>query len=174
MEPKWYVIQTLTSRENSVKEKILKTYLENSDMVEVLIPQFEVVEMRQGKRAYRKKKLMPGYLMLNMVPNKVMFAEIRKMDGVVGFLGASKIPAPLSESELKNIFDRISTDKKDTKVEITFKVDDRVKITDGPFQNLEGTVLSIDKDDERVTVEVPILGRQTSVVLDVMQVQPNI
>jgi len=166
----WYAIQTLTSQEKRVKDAILKMYRDNEGVKEVLVPEIEVVEMKQGERVYRKQKLMPGYVLIHLKPEKALFEQIRRINGVVNFLGASN-PQPLSKKEMEEIFEKTESSDKTTRVEIRFKVDDKVRIIDGPFQNLTGKVLAIDPENEKVSVEVPILGRSTSVELDVMQVE---
>lgn len=166
----WYAIQTLTSQEKRVKEAILKVFGGNELVKDVLVPEVEVVEMKQGERVYRKQKLMPGYVLIHLTPEKSLFEEIRRINGVVNFLGASN-PQPLSDKEIQEIFEKTESSEQVTRIEIRFKVDDRVRIIDGPFQNLTGKVLSIDPANEKVSVEVPILGRSTSVELDVMQVE---
>ncbi len=104
-EYKWYAIQTLTSQEKRVKESVLKAYKDNELVKDVLVPEIGVVEMKQGERVYRKQKLMPGYVLIHMAYEKTLFQEIRRLNGVVNFLGASH-PQPLSEQDIKDIFEK--------------------------------------------------------------------
>ncbi len=171
-ETKWYTVQTLSGKEHKVKEKILALFGNDERVKEVFIPQEDVIEMKNGQRVYKKKKLMPGYILIKLIPKGDIFTEIRKINGVVQFLGSRDNPTPLTEEEFRNIMERVNKSKESKKIEIKFKVGDKVRIIDGPFQNLVGVVKVIDEESEKVELEVPFLGRQAPVTVDVMQVEP--
>jgi len=58
-------------------------------------------------------------------------------------------------------------------VKVTFKVGERVRIIDGPFNDFRGTVAEIDMERTKVRVMVNFFGRETPVELDFLQVEKS-
>jgi len=177
MALKWYVLQTYSGHENKVKLSIEKMAQQN-DLEEVIaqvkIPTMDVAEMKNGKKKVTKKKIMPGYILVEMDMNDDLQFKIQNLPSVASFVGANteRGPEPLSTEEVKNMF----TETGDVESEepavhrLLFKVGETLKIIDGPFANFNGIVDEIFPDKGRLRVKVEIFGRSTPVELDYLQV----
>lgn len=169
---KWYVLHTYSGHEGRVTETMLQRIqtlgLENR-VFEILIPTQEKIQIRGGKKNNVTEKLFPGYLMVRMILDDDTWLAVRSTPGITGFVGMGNKPSPISAVEVKNIqkFMTISAPKfKDT-----FTKGEAVKIIDGPFADLLGTVNEIDDERGQLKVLVSIFGRETPVELDFLQVQ---
>ena len=159
---KWYVVHTYSGYENKVKASLEKA-AENNGMqdliTEVCIPVEDVVEIKNNKRKTVQHKLLPGYVMVKMLMTNETWYVVRNTRGVTGFVGSGNKPTPLSETDFASVFEI----KPETRIDIL--VGDRVRILAGLFENLTGTVVSIDKAGQKVSVTVPLLARETAVEL---------
>ncbi|MBO4418268.1 MAG: transcription termination/antitermination protein NusG, partial [Oscillospiraceae bacterium] len=99
----WYVVQTYSGYENTVKATIEKT-IENRQLqdviCEVAIPMETVTEVTENGPKTYERKLFPGYVLVKMVMNSETWYIVRNVRGVTGFIGASSTnPLPLTEKE---------------------------------------------------------------------------
>jgi len=176
-EKKWYVLQTYSGHENKVKTNIEKMVLQQKleDMVfSVKIPSMDVAEMKNGKKKVTKKKLMPGYVLVEMNMNDDLRFKIQSLPSVSSFVGGrGKGPEPLSLDEIKNLFSDVGSmeSEEPSRPRFLFKVGETLKIIDGPFANFTGLVDEIFPDKGRLRVKVEIFGRSTPVELDYLQVK---
>jgi transcriptional antiterminator NusG len=174
-EHRWYAIHTYSGFENKVKttiERLVETESHDEDVRRVLIPQEPIIEIKKGKKHTVMRNLMPGYLLIEMMPLEELFNKIREIKGVSGFVGGGGKPAPLSQAEVDNILGLMASKADKPKPEITYDKGDQVKVTEGPFANFVGTVDHVDKEKHKLSVMVSIFGRPTPVELDVLQVEP--
>ena len=173
-ETKWYAVHTYASFENRVKESIetavRKQKLE-SLVSKVVIPTEEVAEIKDGKKRVATRKIMPGYVLVEMILDEVTWALIKDTPGVSGFVGPGKSPTPLTEDEVRNILGMMEQSGEAPRPKVTFETGDRVKVIDGPFLNFSGTVAQINPERGRLTVMIEMLGRATPVELDFLQVE---
>ncbi|MFN3821519.1 MAG: transcription termination/antitermination protein NusG [bacterium] len=175
-EKRLYVIRVFTGHEEKVKAYILSEVerLGLQDKIgEIVIPTQTVIEMRQGKRRSKVNRLFPGYIFVEMILDPQTRELITTTPSVMGF--ADNLPEPLAltpeeESRLKG---RILEKSSEVLVEIPFQIDDRVKITDGPFKDFVGTVKEIYQERRKLKILVSIFGRQTPVEVDFLQVTTN-
>jgi transcriptional antiterminator NusG len=171
-DTRWYAVQTYSGHENKVQRLILRKIEEQpeeegeGELLDVLVPTQEVVEIRNGKRVTVTKRLYPGYVLVHMLLNQRTAHAINNIQGVIKFVGSGKAPQPLREDEINKILgvEIESEDKK--KQEIPFHIDQVVEVTKGPFTDFSGTVQEIYPDKGKVKVEVSLFGRPTSVELD--------
>lgn len=173
----WFVVQVLSGHENKVRESMVKQ-LEQSDQLpvyEVFIPTNQVFDVRMGQKKVMTRKIFPGYLWIRMdlydadgQVNEKAWYFVRNVQGVLGFLGGGNRPEPLSDAEVKSI---IAPTVPPPRTSVVFKVGQRVRITDGPFINSEGTVELIDNERCHLTVQVQIFNRSTPVDLEFWQVE---
>ena len=173
----WFVVQVLSGHENKVRESMVKQ-LEQCDQLpvyEVFIPTNQVFDVRMGQKKVTTKKIFPGYLWIRMdlydadgQINEKAWYFVRNVQGVLGFLGGGNRPEPLSDTEVKSI---IAPTVPPPRTSVVFKIGQRVRITDGPFLNSEGTVEQIDNDRCHLTVQVQIFNRSTPVDLEFWQVE---
>jgi len=94
---------------------------------------------------------------------------VRNTPNVTGFIGLGVRPTPMSKEEIDRIQKRMGVEEPKYKIE--FKVNDLVKINDGPLKGFEGKVTEIDEDKGKIKVLVSMFGRETPVSLDFLQVK---
>ncbi|MGB9706894.1 MAG: transcription termination/antitermination protein NusG [Microgenomates group bacterium] len=170
-QARWYVVHTYSGREAQVAEQ-LRQRVESmgleDQILEILIPTQEKIEIRSGQKQKVKEKIFPGYLLVKMILNDNSWLTVRTTRGITGFVGVGDRPTPLEENEVKTIQDFIKLAAPRFKAK--FSVGEAVKIIDGPFADFLGTIESIDEEKGKVKVLVSIFGRETPVELDFLQV----
>lgn len=168
---RWYVVHAYSGREVQVaqqlRQRVESMGLEDQ-VLEILIPTQEKIEVRSGQKQKVKEKIFPGYLLVKMVLNDNSWLTVRTTNGITGFVGVGDKPTPLDEGEVKAIQDFIKLAA--PKFKAKFSVGEAVKIVDGPFADFLGTIESIDEEKGKVKVLVSIFGRETPVELDFLQV----
>jgi transcriptional antiterminator NusG len=171
----WYILKVQSNREESIREGLLRRVAIaglGSFFGEVIVPTEKVTEFRGGKRKVTKRKLYPGYLVVQMEINQETWFLVRETPGIGDFTGASGHPTPMLPHEVSRIIAR-KDEKTDEqpKLDIKFHAGDRVKINEGTFENFEGEVETIDQTTGRVTVMINIFGRSTPVELGYWQIE---
>ena len=171
-ERRWYVIHTYSGYEDHVAEN-LKQRIETLDMKDkifsVLVPKETHIEIKNGKRRTVEKKIFPGYILVEMIITEDSWYVVRNTPSVTGFIGFGSVPTPISDEEVKAIRRRMGVEEPKYKIEL--KIGESVRITDGPFKDLEGAVSEIDEEKGKIKVLVSIFGRETPVELDFLQVK---
>jgi len=174
----WYAIQTYSGHENKVQKLIQRRIEEEpgieeeGEILDVLVPTQEVVEIRSGKRVTVTRRLYPGYVLVQMALNERTVHVINNIQGVIKFVGTGKTPQALHEEEINKILGiEVETEDDGTQEEIPFHVDQVVEVTQGPFSDFSGTIKEIDSEKGKVKVEVSLFGRPTSVELDYTQLK---
>ena len=175
----WYIIKVAFNREDTIREAMLKRIkLQGMEEFfgEILVPTEDVVTFtRNGTRRIVKRKLYPGYLMAYMSINDDSWFLVRETPGVGDFTGAGGKPTPMLPEDVQRIVKKDEPDEeegeKPIKTAIPFKANDRVRVKEGNFQNLEGEVEKVDEANGRVTVIISIFGRSTPVELDHWQIE---
>ncbi|MCF7928145.1 MAG: transcription termination/antitermination protein NusG [Spirochaetales bacterium] len=177
----WYVLHTYSGYENKV-EKHIRKLMENelSEIIfDVKVPAEEVVEVKEGKKKISSKKFLPGYILLEMDLSdrewKNVNAQLRKIQGVTGFVGASSgtKPQPIAAEEARDILQKSGEIKADKtlKPKQSFSVGETVRIIDGPFDSFTGSVEEVNLEKGKLRVMVGIFGRSTPVEVDFLQVE---
>lgn len=168
----WYVLHTYSGYEHAVREALMQR-IESMNMQEcifdVVVPEETVIVMKKGKPKEEKKRLFPGYVLVDMVVNDESWYVVRNTPNVTGFVGSGTIPVPVSAEEWKVVKKHMGD--AEPKFKITFDVNDTVLILDGPFANYEGMISKVDEDKGKVTVLINIFDRETPVELDFTQVK---
>ena len=171
-QPAWYVIHCYSGYENKVRHN-LEQRIETMDMkdkvFDVVVPTQEEIEVRDGKRRTVERHIFPGYVLINMILSEESWFVVRNTPGVTGFVGMGTLPTPLRPEEVAQILKRMEAEAPTVKV--TFKVGERVRIIDGPFNDFRGVVSEIDMERTKARVMVPFFGRETPVELDFLQVE---
>lgn len=168
---KWYVVHTYSGHEtrtgNTLKTKVESMGL--TDYVyEILIPTQEKIKISKGKKSTVKEKIFPGYMLVKMIVTDSSWLAVRTTQGVTGFVGTGNNPTPIPQKEVDAILAFAS--QAAPKFQTAFSIGEAVKIIEGPFTDLLGTVRSIDDAKGKVEVLVSIFGRETPVELDFLQV----
>ncbi len=168
----WYVIHCYSGYENKVRhnlEQRIETMGMKDMIFDVVVPTQEEIEVREGKRRTVERHIFPGYVLVNMTLTEESWYVVRNTPGVTGFVGMGNNPTPLRPEEVAQIVKRMEADAPTVKV--TFKVGERVRIIDGPFNDFRGVVAEIDMERTKVRVMVSFFGRETPVELDFLQVE---
>ncbi len=170
--PAWYVIHCYSGYENKVRhnlEQRIETMGMKDKIFDVVIPTQEEIEVKDGKRRTVERHIFPGYVLVNMLLSEESWYVVRNTPGVTGFVGMGNNPTPLRPEEVSQIIKRMEAEAPTVKV--TFKVGERVRIIDGPFNDFRGVVSEIDMERTKVRVMVSFFGRETPVELDFLQVE---
>jgi transcriptional antiterminator NusG len=176
---RWYFIHTYSGHENKVKNAIQATVQQmdaRDKIFHVVVPTEDEIEIRDSQRRTVKKKLYPGYVLVQTIelkegdgPSDEAWHLIRNTSGVTGFVSSGTRPVPLSTDEVNHILRAMRMEQ--PRVRIGFSVGQNVRISDGPFEDLVGTVEEINTEKGKVRVLVNMLGRETPVELDFLQVE---
>jgi transcription termination/antitermination protein NusG len=172
-EKNWYVIHTYSGYENKVKanlEKKVHSMAMENEIFRVIVPMEDEVEYKDGKKKISKKKVFPGYVLVEMIVNDRSWYVVRNTPGVTGFVGSGTKPIPLTATEVKHIMKSMGIeDAKPKKFDVNLK--ELVRITSGAFENWTATVTDIDTDRGKLRVLVDMFGRETPVELDYTQIE---
>jgi transcription termination/antitermination protein NusG len=170
--PAWYVIHCYSGYENKVRhnlEQRIETMGMKDRIFDVVIPTQEEIEVKDGKRRTVERHIFPGYVLVNMLLTEESWYVVRNTPGVTGFVGMGNNPTPLRPEEVSQIIKRMEAEA--PMVKVTYKVGERVRIIDGPFNDFRGMVSEIDMERTKVRVMVSFFGRETPVELDFLQVE---
>lgn len=172
--PAWYVIHCYSGYENKVRhnlEQRIETMGMKDRIFDVVIPTQEEIEVKDGKRRTVERHIFPGYVLVNMALSEESWYVVRNTPGVTGFVGMGNNPTALRPEEVSQIIKRMEAEAPTVKV--TYKVGERVRIVDGPFNDFRGMVSEIDMERTKVRVMVSFFGRETPVELDFLQVEKS-
>ena len=175
MEKEWYVVNTYSGHENKVKEK-LEARTESMGMQDyifrVIVPETTEVEVKDGVKKEKVKKMFPGYVLVEMIMTDEAWYVVRNTPGVTGFIGSSgggAKPFPVSPDEIEAIFRRLGLSE--NKVLVNFAVNDHVRILNGPFSGLEGIVESMNDEAQSAIVLTTLFGRETPTEISYMDLE---
>jgi transcriptional antiterminator NusG len=170
----WYIIHTYSGFERKVAES-LRTRADafgfGEQIGQILIPEEEVVELRNGKKVTSKRLLYPGYVVVQMEMNDELWHRVKDTPRVTGFVGGGQTPVPLSADEINKMLYRQTTSAERPRPKMTFEKNEAVRIIDGPFANFQGKIDEINSERNTLRVLVTIFGRATPVELDFLQVE---
>jgi len=171
-QKKWFVIHTYSGHEDRVRKNLLeriKSMDAESDVAQVVVPTEDEIEVRNGQRRTVKKKILPGYVLVEMTINDQSWNVVRNTPGVTGFVGSGGRPTPLHEEEVGRILKQMETEA--PKVRVGFRQGQSVRVVDGPFIDFIGTVDEINAEKGKIKVLLSLFGRETPVELDFLQVE---
>ena len=175
MKKEWYVVNTVTGYEYKVKEKLemmINSMELHNNICRVVVPEQKVVEIKNGVKKERVKKMFPGYVLIEMVMSDEAWYIVRNTQGVTGFIGSSgkgAKPIPLEPSEVDSILDSMGLSRIDATKEL--EKGKKVKITDGPFKSMIGTIVDVDMKTQKLNVKVDLFGQETSVEVDLADIE---
>ncbi|MEQ9459804.1 MAG: transcription termination/antitermination protein NusG [Phycisphaeraceae bacterium] len=171
----WFVLRVASNKEDSVRQTLLrKIKIEDlTNLVNrILVPTEKEKTIKGGKQRVIEKKLYPGYVFVEMaleddgrIPQDVFFL-IKETTGVGDFIGTAGRPSPMSEPEIEKMLMASKPAEEQPQVKMEFAKGDHIKIVDGPFENMEGTVDELMPDQGKVKVIVTIFGRSTPLELE--------
>ena len=172
MQKEWYVVNTYSGHENKLKEKLemransmgLEDYI-----FRVVVPEEKVVD-EKGKE--KTKKMFPGYILVEMIMTDEAWFIVRNTPGVTGFIGSSgkgAKPFPLTPAEVDKILGSMGMSRLD--IENELKVDEMVKVVEGPFANMFGKIKSVDLEKAKLEVALDLFGQETMVELGINEIE---
>ena len=171
----WFVLRVASNKEDSVRETLLrKIKIEGYTHLvsRILVPTEKVKTIKGGKTKVTLKKLYPGYVFVEMkleddgrIPQDIFFL-IKETTGVGDFIGTAGRPSPMSLPEIEKMQAASKPPEESPTVKMEFKKGDHIKIREGPFENMEGTVDELLPDQGKVRVVVTIFGRSTPIELE--------
>lgn len=169
----WYVVHTYSGYENKVKTNLEKR-VESMEMQEkifrVLVPMEDEIEIKDGKQKKVKRKVFPGYVLVEMVMSDDSWYVVRNTPGVTGFVGSGNKPIPLTPDEVKAILG-MEGEEKAANVVVDYEIDQPVRVISGPFKDHPGIIKEIFPERGKVRVMVNMFGRDTPVELDFNQIE---
>jgi transcriptional antiterminator NusG len=168
----WYVIHCYSGQENKVRhnlEQRIDTMGMKDRIFDVVVPTEEEIEVKDGKRRTVERRVFPGYILVQMILSEESWYVVRNTPGVTGFVGMGNDPTPLRPEEVSQIIKRMEAEA--PRIKVTYKIGQKVRIIDGPFNDFIGTVDDIDMERAKVRVMVSFFGRETPVELDFLQVE---
>ena len=175
MEKEWYVVNTYSGHESKVKEK-LEMRAESMGMQDyifrVIVPTTTEVEVKDGVKKEKTKKMFPGYILVEMIMTDEAWHLVRNTPGVTGLIGSSgrgSKPTPLLPQEIDRVLANMGLSRLNIESEIA--VGDEVSITDGPFNGMFGKVDSVDLPNQKVNLLVDLFGQETSVEVELSQIE---
>ncbi|MBQ6712983.1 MAG: transcription termination/antitermination protein NusG [Selenomonadales bacterium] len=171
-EKNWYVIHTYSGYENKVKanlERKVHSMGMEDEIYRILVPMEDEVETKDGKKKVTKKKIFPGYVLVEMIVNDRSWYVVRNTPGVTGFVGSGTKPIPLTDAEVKRILKAMGYEE--IKPSIDVEVGQVVRIVSGPFENWTATVTEINSERGKLKVLVDLFGRETPGEVDFSDVE---
>ncbi|MCA9565516.1 MAG: transcription termination/antitermination factor NusG [Myxococcales bacterium] len=174
-EGRWYAVETYSGYEKRAKLALMqraKSLGLEELLQEVMIPEENIVEVKNGERKTSSRRLYPGYILVKMVLTNDTWHLVKNTPKVTGFIGGEgSHPAPLPDSEVARVTNQIEEAEKSPKAIQKFEEGDTVRVIDGPFQNFSGTVEHVEPERGKLRVLVSIFGRATPIELDFVQVE---
>lgn len=175
----WFILKVQVNREDSIKDALWRRVKMNGlerYFKEIVVPTEDVVEFtKTGKRRVVKRKLYPGYILVNMAVSDESWFVVRETSGIGDFTGSAGKPTPMDPRDVERILrsSKVLPEEEGSgvKTAIPFKTGDRVRVKEGYFQNFEGDVHAIDEAHGRVTVMINIFGRATPVEIEHWQIE---
>jgi len=167
-EARWFVVHTYSGYENKVKaniEKIIENRNMQDQIIEVMVPVQNMIEIKNGMRKTVQRKVFPGYVLIKMFMNDDTWYVVRNTRGVTSFVGPGSKPVPLTEREI------ISMGIEEGEIELEVVAGDSVRVISGPFEGSIGFVKEANQHKHTAIVKLSVFGRETPVELNFTQIQ---
>ena len=169
---RWYVVNTYSGHENKVKANLehrIESMGQRPRFRRVVVPTEQVIETKDGQKVQAEKRVLPGYVLVNMDLNEDSWGLVKGTPGVTGFVGASNKPVPLSQAEIDRLLNRETAERPRTRAQ--FSIGESVKVVSGPLSDFSGEISEINEDGAKLKVLVSIFGRETPVEVGFDQVK---
>lgn len=175
MAMEWYVLRVASGQEDRVRrglESRVKAKGLEAKIPRILVPTESVTELKGGKKRTMRRKIYPGYVIVEMdLDDEQTWFLIRETPGVGDFIGAHGRPQPMAPEEVQKLLGQVGKETEKPKLKIQFAKGDAVKIKEGPFENYDGVVDDVDLNKGSVKVVITVFNRPTPVELNYWQVE---
>ena len=174
MDKQWYVIHTLTGQEEKVRsslQRMVDADAGQGPIAQVLVPMEKISEVKAGKKKISERRVFPGYVLIQMALSDETWYQMKSTPGVAGFVGSGIRPVPLREEEVAQILQATQEKMEKPIPKVIFEKGEGVRITEGPFNNFNGTIEEINPEKGKLKVMVTIFGRSTPVEMEYWQVE---
>lgn len=171
----WFVVHTYSGYENKVKanlEKRIESMNMEENIFRIIVPMEDEIEVKDGKRKVFKRKIFPGYVLVEMIMNDDSYRVVRNTPGVTGFVGTVGVgskPIPLSREEAEQIIRKMGDEEPKFRIDVA--PGEKIRVTSGPFENFLGTVEEINFEKAKLRVMISMFGRETPIELDFYQIE---
>jgi len=168
---RWFVVHTYSGYEERVKKNLgqrTKSLDSASEILQIVIPTEDEIEVKNGQRRTVTKKILPGYVLVEMKMSDQSWSVVRNTPGVTGFVGSGGKPTPLEEEEVNKILKQMTEEA--PRVKVGFRRGQSVRVIDGPFIDFVGLVDEINAEKGKIKVLLSLFGQETPVELDFLQV----
>ena len=170
----WYVINTYSGHENKVKQNLehrIQSMGQQPRFRRVVVPTEQVIETKDGQKVQIEKRVLPGYVLVNMDLNDEAWTVVKNTPGVTGFVGAGAKPVPLAQGEVDRILHTgAAAGTAALRSQVEFTLGESVKVTSGPLSDFDGEIVDVNADQQKLKVLVDIFERQVPVELGFDQV----
>jgi len=171
---RWYVVNTYSGHENKVKANLehrIESMGQRQRFRRVVVPTEQVIETKDGQKVQTEKRVLPGYVLVNMNLNDEAWTVVKNTPGVTGFVGAGAKPVPLSQGEVDKILKTGAAVAERPRTQVEFQLGESVKVTSGPLSDFDGEIVDVNGDAQKLKVLVDIFERQVPVELAFDQVK---
>jgi transcriptional antiterminator NusG len=165
---RWYVINTYSGHENKVKANLEHRIVSMNQAPRfrrVVVPTEQIIETKDGQKVQTEKRVLPGYVLVNMDLTDDSWTVVKNTPGVTGFVGAGNKPLPLSQPEVDRILRTGAGAGAPARAQVEFSLGESVKVTSGPLADFDGEIVDVNPDQQKLKVLVDIFERQVPVEL---------
>jgi transcriptional antiterminator NusG len=171
---RWYVINTYSGHENKVKANLehrIDSMHQSPKFRRVVVPTEQVIETKDGQKVQTEKRVLPGYVLVNMDLTDDSWAVVKNTPGVTGFAGPGGKPVPLTQGDIDRILHTGAGSAERPRTQVEFQLGEQVKVTSGPLSDFDGEIVDVNGDQQKLKVLVDIFERQVPVELAFDQVK---
>jgi transcriptional antiterminator NusG len=171
---RWYVINTYSGHENKVKANLEHRIVSMNQAPRfrrVVVPTEQVIETKDGQKVQSEKRILPGYVLVNMDLNDDSWSVVKNTPGVTGFAGPGGKPVPLTQTDVDRLLRTGAGAGAAPRAQVEFTLGESVKVTSGPLSDFDGEVVDVNPDQQKLKVLVDIFERQVPVELTFEQVK---
>src|SRR5919204_208961 len=143
---RWYVINTYSGHENKVKTNLEHRIMSMNQAPRfrrVVVPTEQVIETKEGQKVQTEKRVLPGYVLVNMDMTDEAWTVVKNTPGVTGFVGAGAKPVPLAQTEVDRILHTGRGDGERPRAQVEYTLGESVKVTSGPLSDFDGEVVDV-------------------------------
>ena len=172
IERAWYIVQTFSGQEFNVRlriEQMIKNKNYQDRIFKILVPEEQVIEVKDNRRLEKMKKMYPGYVFVDCILDDGVWFEIRRIAGVAKFVGYGARPTPVVEKDMLRVLRQMG--EKGKKVEVDYEVGETIKVISGPFRGYTGSIIEYNAERGKLKTKLSIFGRETPVELDFNQAE---